>query len=167
MNFIQKTAVIAFATALPLVAAATKNILQFETMYGVDEKFVSTSVRGVKGDDLPWKLTSAGGSLSSDGTIKVSIKGLVIPDRDGIPSAVRGINPDTGFRAVVSCLTEAKGTIAIRNLMTAQFIATREGDAEISEKLELPKSCIAPMIFVAGSDGDWFAVTGAERQEEQ
>jgi hypothetical protein len=165
MNLLRQTALIALATSLPFMAEA-KNVLQFETMYGVEGKFLNTSVRGVKGDDLPWEFSSIKGSLSDDGTLTISVKGLVIPSTEAVPETVRGINPDANFRGVVSCLTEAKGTILIRNVMTANVPASREGDAEISEKVELPRPCIAPVVFVTGTEGDWFSVTGVEKNED-
>jgi hypothetical protein len=54
------------------------------------------------------------------------------------------------------------------NVMTKGYPATRTGNSVINEKLTLPSSCIAPVIFVmSGSEDKWFAVTGAELEPKK
>jgi hypothetical protein len=40
------------------------------------------------------------------------------------------------------------------------FPATPTDDAEIEERLQLWRMCLAPLVFVTAPRGTWFAVTG-------
>ena len=158
---------LAFALLLTSMAYARteKKILSFETMYGVDGAFIKNDIiRGVEGDSLPWEIRSASGFLTSGGHLKINIKGLVFPNIPSVPENLRGINDEEKFRAIVSCLTEDKAIRTV-NIKTKGFPATRSGNAVIDTHVKLPKSCAAPIIFIiSGSEVDWFAVTGAERE---
>lgn len=147
------------------MASAEKKILSFETMYGVDGAFVKNDIiRGVEGDSLPWEIRSAKGYLTTGGHLKITIRGLVFPDIPSVPANLRGINDEEKFRAIVSCLTDDKAIRTV-NIKTKGFPATRSGNAVIDTHVKLPKSCAAPIIFIiSGSEVDWFAVTGAERE---
>jgi hypothetical protein len=150
--------------AVPFAAHA-QTILSFTTMYGVDGGFVKHhDIRGVEGDELPWTLTSASGSLSTNGHLTLSVRGLVFTNDPEVPPELRGINDETSFRALVSCLTdEGRGRVSTVNITSSGFPATRSGDSDIDTMVSLPASCVAPIIFVmSGSEDHWFAVTGAE-----
>src|SRR5258707_1984039 len=99
---------------VPLGASAQQTIVSWGTMYGVDGGFVKhTDIRGVRGDELPWTLTSATGSLTTDGHLMVSVRGLVFTNDPEVPPELRGINDETEFRALVSCLTdEGRGRVS-------------------------------------------------------
>lgn len=158
---------ILLATLLTMsIPAFAKNIISFETMYGVDGPFVnSTAIRGVKGDELPWEITSAVGNLTTDGKLNISVKGLVFADDPSVPPELRGINDEETFRAIVSCIAEKPkgGGLRTVNILTAGFPANRAGDSEIMTSVALPEDCVAPIIFVmSGSENRWFSVTGAE-----
>src|SRR5256885_10785168 len=57
---------------------ASSKIVSFETMYGVDEAFVKhNQIRGVRGDELPWEVGSAVGSLTVGGHLTISVRGIV------------------------------------------------------------------------------------------
>jgi hypothetical protein len=153
---------------VPLGASAQQTILSWGTMYGVDGGFVKHSdIRGVRGDELPWTLTSASGSLTTDGHLMISVRGLVFTNDPEVPPELRGINDETEFRGLVSCLTdEGHGRVSTVNIITSGFPATRSGDSDINTTINLPDACVAPIIFViAGEEEHWFAVTGAEKPE--
>ncbi|HET6371860.1 MAG TPA: hypothetical protein VFG76_01035 [Candidatus Polarisedimenticolia bacterium] len=148
-------------------ADAPRNILSWSTMYGVDGAFVGQNpIRGVLGDELPWRLESARGSLGVDGHLKIAVRGLVFTDDPEVPPDKRGINDEPEFRALVSCLSENQsGGIDTVNLTTEGFPASRSGDSRIDTFVELPEDCIAPTVFIlAGSESFWFAVNGAETE---
>lgn len=166
----KKTLLIAaLAFSVPVIASAAA-ILKFETMYGVDGPLVGgTQIRGVNGDELPWKIESAKGSLSTNGQLKISVKGLVFTDDKIVPPELRGINDEKEFRALVSCISETdSGGVSTVNVLTGGFPATRSGNSEINAKVKLPVVCVAPIIFVmSGSEEKWFAVTGFEMEKPE
>src|SRR5438552_14423982 len=154
-------------TLLPITLAYAQSgtqVIGFGTMYGVDGPFVdSTFIRGVLGDELPWVVGSARGSLGSDGHLRINVRGLVFANDSSVPAELRGINDETQFRALVSCLIENGKEIGTVNITSAGFPATRSGDSDIDTFVALPEQCVAPIIFVmSGSEDKWFAVTGAE-----
>ena len=140
-------------------------VLDFATMYGVDEAFVGEDnpIRGIVGDELPWRIArGVHGRLTNRGHLRIRVRGLVFTDDPEVPPDKRGTNDETEFRAVVSCLAEdMPGHVATVNLTTTGFSATPSGDADIDAQLQLPAECVAPIVFVvAGSEDKWFAVTG-------
>jgi hypothetical protein len=141
-------------------------IVSFETMYGVDEGFVDNkAIRNVLGDELPWAVGSAVGSLTVGGHLTAKVRGIVFTNDEEVPPELRGINDEPTFRALVSCLlSEKKGKkISTVNVTTAPFAATSAGDSNIDAWVKLPSDCVAPIIFIiSGSEEHWFAVTGAE-----
>jgi hypothetical protein len=144
---------------------ALSKIVSFETMYGVDEAFVKhTQIRGVRGDELPWDVGSAVGSLTVGGHLTVSVRGIVFANDPEVPVNLRGINDEEQFRALVSCLvSDHKGNVATVNVTTQGFAATPTGNSDIDAMVTLPSSCVAPIIFIlSGSEDKWFAVMGAE-----
>jgi hypothetical protein len=151
----------------PAAPTSDSKILSFETMYGVDDGFVKNkAIRGVEGDELPWAVGSAVGSLTVGGHLTVSVRGIVFTNDPEVPPDLRGINDETDFRALVSCLvSETKNgkKISTVNITTAPFPATPTGDSDIDAQLQLPGDCVAPIIFIlSGEEDHWFAVTGAE-----
>jgi len=129
--------------------------LEFKTMVGNSGPFIGARnpIRGINAGGAPWKIAEGQGELRQDGELEVRVRGLVL--------AVTGTNPVDQFRAIVSCLTiDGNGNVAISNVSTGPFPATPTGDAEIEERLELPQTCFAPLVFVTSPSGAWFAVTG-------
>jgi hypothetical protein len=148
-----------------------QRMLSMHTMYGVDGALVGPAnpIRGIAGDELPWEVgQSTHGDLDSNGRLRVHVHGLVFADDPSVPPELRGTNDEEFFRAVVSCLTvDGTGALVETNLTTEGFPASTSGDAEIDAMVELPSPCIAPIVFViAGSEDKWFAVTGAETEED-
>jgi hypothetical protein len=134
-------------------------ILEFDVMVGNDEPFLGSAhpIRGVNAGGAPWKLDSAEGELQTNGRLDIKVEGLVV--------APTGVNPVDFFRGVVNCLTPASPDLG-ENLITHRVPATDDGDARIRAQLDLPKTCIAPIVFVTGAVGNdptgpWFATTGA------
>lgn len=148
-----------------------KTILAFRAMYGVDGPFVGETnpIRGVIGDELPWVIAKfIRGKLDTKGRLEVLVRGLVFKDEPSVPPELRGKNDEEQFRALVSCLTEAKNAVVTKNVITAGFPATTSGDSFIKATIDLPNPCVAPIIMVlAGSEDKWFAVTGFEAEEDE
>ena len=142
-------------------------ILAFETMYGVDGPFVGDAnpVRGVPGDESPWGVDRAFGTLDSDGNLVIVVRGLVFTDNPD-PTLI-GKNDEDDFRGLVSCLTEDGNAVKEANVLTAGFPATPTGDSVIHAKVALPNPCVAPIVMVlAGSEMKWFAMTGFEEEAD-
>jgi len=152
------------------VAASTEpgpaTVVKFATMTPVTGPYVGPAnpVRGVPGGGLPWMLTAATGSLKSDGHLLVMVRGLVLADQPSVPPTLRGTNPFADFRALVSCQSIGPGNAAvITNVSTGDFKADPAGDSKIDAIVNLPRPCIAPIVFVTGPTGVdvWFAATGS------
>lgn len=147
------------------------SIMEFDTMVGVPKAYtgVSNPIRGINGGGLPWVIGAAEGELKQSGNLEVSVTGLVLNpnDPDVIARGLAGQNPIPNFRAIVSCQSlDASGNANVVNLSTGLFPATTGpassggGNAKIEAHVDLPKPCIAPIIFVASPANAWFAVTG-------
>jgi hypothetical protein len=158
-----------FAVVLALLglgsaaSADPGTILKFDTMAPVTGPYVGAShpIRGVSGGGLPWMIESGRGSLDRDGQLKVRVRGLVLANSAPVPPALRGTNPVTPFKAIVSCQTiGADGSATVTNVSTAGFPASTEGDSSIRATVRLPHPCIAPIVFVTSPGGAWFAATG-------
>lgn len=148
----------------PAVARAAGNddnaaILKFHTMAPVTGAFVGAPtnpnggipIQGIHGGGLPWALDAADGELSSDGRLRVRVRGLVLA---GGPPSVIGTNPIPTFRAIVTFANAAP-------IFTDAVPASTAGDADIDTRVVLPRPGFAPIIFVGpGRAVAWFAVTG-------
>lgn len=131
------------------------SLIQFESMTGVAAGQTGVvNVRGIKGGGLPWVVGEAEGEVSSDGSVHVSVRGLVIP-------RLGNINPVKTFGATVSCLTPG----GIVNVSTPQFPASRTGDSEIEATVSLPQDCGSPQVFVVAPSGAWFAVANVSTED--
>ena len=144
--------------------AVASDILEFDMMAAVPEN--AFTIRGIDGGGAAWVVDDADGSLSDDGELEISVRGLVLADETADPR-----NPRDFFRGVVSCLTAVGGEATPVNVSTADFPATDDGDADIEEVLRLPDPCFAPIVFVVGGGegqtNPWFAVTGGGPEPEE
>jgi hypothetical protein len=140
----------------PAQAAASDDgdhaILQFHTMAPVTGAFVGASgtpIRGLHGGGLPWALDTADGELSTDGRLRVRVRGLVLA-----AGTHAGTNPIPTFRAILSYETLAP-------IFTGPVPASTAGDADLDMHVDLPHPGLAPILFVGpGTAPVWFAVTG-------
>lgn len=133
-------------------------LLAFDTMVGVDGPYKGSTnpIRGVNGGGAPWVISEGKGLLKADGSLRIKVRGLVIPI-----APFNGANPAASFRAIVSCLTtDDGGNAVVKNIQSGLFPANTLGDSHIKEKLDLPTPCIAPIIFVTSAGGAWFSATG-------
>lgn len=103
-----------------------------------------------------WKIKSGQGSLDANGSLKISLRGLVLND-----TSVGEFNgtPD-GVGNVVGAVL-CGGMVAAQ---TEWVALAKNGDANIKAKLKLPASCIAPTLVVRevweGKVGGWLAAAG-------
>ena len=108
------------------------------------------------GPDSPWLIQSAQGTLKTNGSLTVTVRGLVLPD---------GSNPVPFFRAALSCQDPANSTKG-KLFFTKTFPADAHGNSNIAGTVKLPPECIAPIILVTSPAlsnnpaGFWFSVTG-------
>jgi hypothetical protein len=153
---------VALVVQVSSAGSGGKDVLEFDTMLGVDGPFVGTTnpVRDVPGGGLPWQIERGRGELRANGELRVSVEGLVLLDGPPVPEDLQGTNPVPTFRAIVSCLTVVAGAVATSNVSTEPFPASPEGDARIRAKVVLPHPCLAPIVFVTSPTGAWFAATG-------
>jgi hypothetical protein len=141
-------------------------VLKAETMAAVIGPYVSptpaigTPIRGVRGGGLPWQIEEAKVVLLADGRLTAKVEGLVLLDAAPVPENLRGTNPVTSFKAIVSCLTIAGTAAAEENVETGLFPATMTGNSKIEATVALPMPCFAPIVFVTSPAGQWFSVTG-------
>jgi hypothetical protein len=142
-------------------------LLDFHMMTPVSGPYVGNSnpIRGINGGGLPWTLDHADGTLRADGALEVNLSGLVLAKESPVPQAQQGTNVSATFTAIVSCMsTDASGVPVQTNVSTHPAPATATGNAEIRAKLALPSPCLAPILFVVGANGTWFATTGSPSQ---
>jgi hypothetical protein len=121
------------------------------TMAGIPASLAGQPFMGATGGGLPWRLDGGRAKLWSDGRLVVEVEGLVLA-----AGANEGRNPVPTGRALVSC----SGVVVA---MSDAVPYSPEGDAEVETRVDLPASCLAPVVFFAGNLGvgpRWFAVTG-------
>jgi hypothetical protein len=146
---------VAFAAA---AGGNSAKVLKFERMAAVVAPFTGDTnpIRGINGGGVPWSIESGTGFLRADGRLHIEVEGLIIP--------ARGNNPVSAFRGVVNCLTPDSPMNGV-NLVTDPFPATMTGDSTIDATVDLPETCVAPIVFVTNGTGSppgaWFATTGA------
>jgi hypothetical protein len=142
-------------------ATTVKTILSFGTMIGdpgngTPANKAKNVIRGYLGPDSPWLIQSAQGTLKTNGSLTVTVRGLVLPD---------GSNPVPFFRAALSCQDPANSTKG-KLFFTKTFPADAHGNSNIAGTVKLPSECIAPIILVTSPAlsnnpaGFWFSVTG-------
>ena len=157
---------LALAASVSTRASADQpTILEFNTMAGVPRPYTgaTNSIRNLSGGGLPWVIRFAQGELKANGKLELTVRGLVLDpkDPDVIARGIGGTNPSATFMAIVSCLSKDSGGNPITtNVSTGQFPASKTGNAKIEASIQLPKPCIAPIIFVTSPTGAWFAANG-------
>ncbi len=138
-------------------AHSSHALLEFDSMTPVTGGAVGTvNDRGITGGRLPWVITSGSGEVDRNGSVHVTVTGLVIP-----VAPFNGTNPVAAFGATVSCVTPH----GIVNLRTGTAPATRTGDATIDGAVMLPNPCKDPILFVTSPGGAWFAMSNGGDEE--
>ena len=162
MRFFGRLLIATFA-ALSVVGAGSAaglahesgSLIEFDSMTPVTGSAVGTvNDRGLKGGGKPWVIAEGQGEVGRDGSVEVRVEGLVIP-------VFGNINPVATFGATVSCLTPH----GVVNVSTAQFPASRTGNAEIEGMVDLPHPCMDPIVFVVSPGGAWFAMSNPGRDD--
>jgi len=144
------------ASAAPGFADEKGNLTDFSSMTPVTGAAVGTiNDRGVKGGGLPWVISTGVGTVGQDGTVDVTVTGLII-----VVPPINGRNPVPFFRATVSCLTPD----GVVNVSTGLFPASPAGDSHIHAVVDLPRPCRQPIIFVVAPTGAWFAKSNPDSQ---
>ena len=138
-----------------------KTILSFNTMLGdpgngtAGDK-AKNVIRDYMGPASPWIIHSVQGTLKTDGSLTVAVRGLVLPN---------GTNPVPFFRAALSCQDPTNSTKG-KLFFTKPFRADSAGNSDITGTISLPTHCIAPIVLITSPalpdnfEGFWFAVTG-------
>jgi hypothetical protein len=140
-----------------IASGPSDKVLKFERMAPVVPPWTGATgvaIRGLHGGGVPWSIESGVGQLRANGRLHIEVEGLIIP--------ARGDNPISAFRGVVNCLTPDSPTDGV-DLVTDPFPATTAGDATIDDTVDLPETCVAPIVFVTNGTGSapgaWFATT--------
>src|SRR5260370_34846793 len=139
------------ASAVPTFADEKGNLTDFSSLTAMPGGGLVE--RGIIGGGVPWAIASGTGTVSQQGVVDVTVKGLVIP-------LLGGINPIANFEATVSCLTPD----GIVNVSTGRFSATVPGgNSHITATVDLPRPCKDPIVFVGVfPSGRWFAMSNPD-----
>ena len=139
-------------SAVAASAHPSPDLVSFDSMTPVTGSAVGTvNDRGIVGGGKPWVITSGSGEVDRDGTVHVTVTGLVIP-----VAPFNGTNPVGAFGVTVSCITPQGGVL---NLRTGTAPATPTGNATINGTVALPHACLNPEVFVTSPTGAWFAMS--------
>src|SRR5262245_47259345 len=124
-------------------------------VFGVKSKVVFSSsiigstpdqtVAGVQSGTLPWVVRGGSVTITADGKVVSSIKGLVIPQV--------GVGPVTKVAASLVC-GGSGGSVAAT---TRSFPLQQNGDTSLADTINLPANCVAPVVLIritALTDGD-------------
>lgn len=143
---------LAAVLAVGSVAADPGTKVLDASMTGIPASAAGTMLAGVQGGGVPWVLDKGDAKLFADGRLEVRVRGLVFA-----AGANAGRNTVPFGRAIVSC--NGGADVVLSGLVDY----SPAGDATVSETLDLPDVCLAPVVFFAGQTGNgprWFAVTG-------
>jgi hypothetical protein len=134
------------------------SLIEFDSMTPITGAAVGhLNDRNINGGGKPWAITSGEGTVAKDGTVDVTVTGLVIP-----VAPFNGTNPVPMFGATVSCLVHQKPV----NISTGTFAASPTGDSHIHAVISLPRHCHSPILFVVGPAGQWFAQSNLDRDDD-
>jgi hypothetical protein len=148
------------AAALTTAAVAKSRSIEAESMIGVPAALTGAQapIRGINGGGIAWAIGAAEAGLKASGKFELEFQNLVFAAGPNV-----GKNTVPTMKAIVSCLD---GTGAVVNVSTPNFpvtVATATdpgGDGSIETTLALPHPCLAPIVFVTSTGGNWFAVDG-------
>jgi hypothetical protein len=110
------------------------------------------TIAGVLGGGAPWRIDEGHAQLRADGRLHIEVQGLVLN-----AGPLIGTNPIPTGVGIVSC----GGGAQIVTSSPVPYSST--GDATVDQRIQLPETCLAPVVFFAGVTGGgprWFAVNG-------
>jgi hypothetical protein len=142
---------VALMAAVPATMAGGSRKVLDATLAGIPSSLAGQSFMGALGGGLPWRLEGGRAKLWADGRLVVEVEGLVFA-----AGANEGRNTVPTGRALVAC----EGDVVA---MSGSVPFSSTGDAEVEARVDLPASCLAPVVFFAGNTPGgprWFAVTG-------
>jgi hypothetical protein len=126
------------------------------------------AVGGLLSAGAPWVVRSGDASVSSDGSMKVELKGLLLGT--GAPANLIGTTgPVSMVAATLVCGGSGGTAIPVPDLSITPSVLSAAGNAEIRQAVTLPATCFAPSVLVRiftatnalGSQlGPFIAVTG-------
>ena len=139
------------------------DVTVFQTLFAVKGPFrgPNNALRGIPGAVRPRVIDEVRGEVKANGHVKVIVRGLVLANHPDVLPADHGFNPHPYFRAVVSCLSvNDNGKPTVVNVRTRRAAANILGDAAIVDDIDLPRPCVAPIVFVTAPRGQWLAASG-------
>ena len=115
------------------------------------------SIDGVAPGGVPWVIDRGTARVQANGRVRVEVEGLVIPVAHGTFPAGTA-RPVTTVTASVACAGGATAT-------TKSVPLSSDGDARIDDSVDLPSTCLAPVVLVHpnGGAGAYIAVSGWRR----
>ena len=145
-------ALVALLAASALSALANPGTHFASSMVGLPAAQVNQTLFGVQAGGLPWRLQAGSASISDGGRLQVQVEGLVLA-----AGPKEGTNPIPQGQAIVTCA-------GVPVAMSTVVPFSSSGNAQLSEMVSLPSTCLAPAVFFAGVVAPgvdrWFAVTG-------
>jgi hypothetical protein len=116
------------------------------------------AIHGVAAGGAPWVLQHGRVAIDSEGRVRVRIAGLVIPVAHGTFPAGTA-RPVTVVSAALYCGADSATTAAAT---TASVPISEGGDAVITETVQLPATCLAPVVLIHPNNvaGAYIAASG-------
>jgi len=149
---------------VPLASLADDSLVKFKGGIGVDP--VSTVVvnadgsvtvnrnivRGVNPPGQIWRIGDLSADVTTDGSIRVRGKGLLLAGGNGI-----GGNANQSVFATLIC--EAAAPFVLHNTTTTGVKLEADGDFQIDDVLSPPPPtpCVSPVLLIRNPAGAWFA----------
>jgi hypothetical protein len=106
------------------------------------------AIHGVAAGGLPWVLDRGRVRLKADGSIRVEIKGLVIPIAHGTFPAGTAL-PVATVSASLYCAPDSAAAAAT----TTTVPISASGNATIVDTIALPPTCLAPIVLIHPNGG--------------
>jgi len=134
----------------------TDAVTAFQTLFAVKRPFrgPNNAIRGIPGAVRPRVIGEVRGEVKANGRVKVNVRSLVLANHPDVLPADHGLNPHPYFRAVVSCLSvNDNGNPTVVNVRTRRAAANILGEADILDDIDLPRPCVAPIVFVTAPRG--------------
>lgn len=106
------------------------------------------SIAGVLSGGLPWVVGQGEASVSSDGRVRVELRGLLLGG-PGTPANLAGTTgPITMVGASLVCGGSGGTVVGVADTAISPSPLSSLGNAEIQQAVTLPANCIAPVVLV-------------------